>query len=49
MIMAAELPWLWVGTKGRPLGDKLRWDGGELIAAALEQKRGLVMPASRRQ
>lgn len=41
--MAAELPWLWVGTKGRPLGDKLRWDGGELIAAALEHKRGLVM------
>ncbi|RZL39674.1 MAG: lysophospholipid acyltransferase family protein [Rubrivivax sp.] len=41
--MAAELPWLWVATKGRPLGDKLRWDGGELIAAALAQKRGLVM------
>ena len=41
--MAAELPWLWVGTKRQPLGDKLRWDGGELIAAALEQKRGLVM------
>lgn len=41
--MSAELPWLWVGTKGRPLGEKLRWDGGELIAAALEQKRGLVM------
>ncbi|KQY90702.1 MULTISPECIES: lysophospholipid acyltransferase family protein [Roseateles] len=41
--MAAELPWLWVATRGQPLGDKLRWDGGELIAAALEQKRGLVM------
>jgi KDO2-lipid IV(A) lauroyltransferase len=41
--MAAELPWLWVGTKRQPLGDKLRWDGGELIAAALEHKRGLVM------
>ncbi|HEY9105287.1 MAG TPA: lysophospholipid acyltransferase family protein [Roseateles sp.] len=41
--MAAELPWLWVATKGRPLGDKLRWDGGELMEAALEQKRGLVM------
>ena len=41
--MAAELPWLWVATRGRPLGDKLRWDGGERIAAALEQKHGLVM------
>jgi KDO2-lipid IV(A) lauroyltransferase len=41
--MAAELPWLWVATRGQPLGDKLRWDGGELIAAAVEQKRGLVM------
>jgi len=41
--MAAELPWLWVGTKGKPLGNKLQWDGGELIAAALAEKRGLVM------
>jgi KDO2-lipid IV(A) lauroyltransferase len=41
--MAAELPWLWVATKGRPLGSKLRWDGGELLAAALAEKRGLVM------
>lgn len=41
--MAAELPWLWVGQRGRPLGEALRWDGGELIAAALAEKRGLVM------
>ncbi|MFG6430730.1 lysophospholipid acyltransferase family protein [Roseateles sp. LYH14W] len=41
--MAAELPWLWVATKGKPLGSKLQWDGGELIEAALEHKRGLVM------
>ena len=41
--MAAELPWLWVSTKGQPLGAKLRWDGGELIAAAQAEKRGLVM------
>jgi KDO2-lipid IV(A) lauroyltransferase len=41
--MAAELPWLWVATKREPLGNKLRWDGGELIAAALAEKRGLVM------
>jgi Kdo2-lipid IVA lauroyltransferase/acyltransferase len=41
--MAAELPWLWIAQKGRPLGDKLQWDGGERIAAALAEKRGLVM------
>lgn len=41
--MAAELPWLWVATRGKPLGRKLQWDGGELIAAALAEKRGLVM------
>ncbi len=41
--MAAELPWLWIAQKGRPFGDKLRWDGAELIAAALAEKRGLVM------
>ncbi|KQV85680.1 lysophospholipid acyltransferase family protein [Pelomonas sp. Root1237] len=41
--MAAELPWLWVATRGKPLGDKLQWEGGELITAALAEKRGLVM------
>lgn len=41
--MAAELPWLWVGQRGKPLGDALQWDGGELIAQALAEKRGLVM------
>jgi len=41
--MAAELPWLWIAQKGRPFGARLRWDGAELIAAALEQKRGLVL------
>lgn len=41
--MAAELPWLWVGQRGKPLGATLQWDGGELIAAALAEKRGLVM------
>ncbi len=41
--MAAELPWLWVGTRRQPLGSKLRWDGGELIEAALSERRGLVM------
>ncbi|MFN3304214.1 MAG: lysophospholipid acyltransferase family protein [Roseateles sp.] len=41
--MAAELPWLWIATKRRPLGERLRWDGAELIEAALAQKRGLVV------
>jgi len=41
--MAAELPWLWIAQKGRPFGPKLRWDGAELIAAALAEKRGLVL------
>jgi Kdo2-lipid IVA lauroyltransferase/acyltransferase len=41
--MAAELPWLWIATKREPLGPKLRWDGAELLAAALEQKRGLIV------
>jgi KDO2-lipid IV(A) lauroyltransferase len=41
--MAAELPWLWVGTKRKPLGDALQWDGADLLAAALAEKRGLVV------
>ena len=41
--MAAELPWLWVAQRGKPLGAALQWDGGELIAQALAEKRGLVM------
>lgn len=41
--MAAELPWLWVGTKGRPLGDALQWQGAERVEAALAEKRGLVL------
>lgn len=41
--MSAELPWLWVGTLRRPLGGALQWDGAELLAAALAEKRVLVM------
>lgn len=41
--MSAELPWLWVGTRRRPLGRALQWDGAELLAAALAEKRGLVV------
>lgn len=41
--MAAELPWLWIATKRQPLSERLRWDGAELIEAALASKRGLVV------
>jgi Kdo2-lipid IVA lauroyltransferase/acyltransferase len=41
--MAAELPWLWIAQKGKPFGARLRWEGGELIEAALAEKRGLVL------
>jgi Kdo2-lipid IVA lauroyltransferase/acyltransferase len=41
--MAAELPYLWVATKRQPLGDKLRWEGAELLASALAEGRGLVV------
>ncbi|HEY0956232.1 MAG TPA: lysophospholipid acyltransferase family protein [Roseateles sp.] len=41
--MAAELPWLWIAQKGRPFGDRLRWDGAGLIEAALAEKRGLIV------
>ena len=41
--MTAELPWLWVGQRGKPLGPALQWDGGELIEQALAHKRGLVL------
>lgn len=41
--MAAELPWLWVAQKGRPLGSKLQWDGAEHVEAALAAGKGLVL------
>jgi KDO2-lipid IV(A) lauroyltransferase len=41
--MAAELPWLWIAQKGKPFGERLRWDGAELIDAALAEKRGLIV------
>lgn len=41
--MTAELPWLWFGNRHRPRGSALRWEGEELIAQALAQKRGLVV------
>jgi KDO2-lipid IV(A) lauroyltransferase len=41
--MAAELPWLWIAQKRRPFGARLRWDGAELIEAALAEQRGLIV------
>ncbi len=41
--MAAELPWLWIAQKGRPFGERLHWEGAELISEALTEKRGLVL------
>ncbi|HSW05611.1 lysophospholipid acyltransferase family protein [Aquabacterium sp.] len=41
--MVAELPWLWLRPVERPLGALVRWQGGELIDAALDAGRGLVL------
>jgi KDO2-lipid IV(A) lauroyltransferase len=39
----AELPRLWLRPAERPIADPLRWDGDAVIAAALDQGRGLVL------
>ncbi|MEX8517558.1 MAG: lysophospholipid acyltransferase family protein [Leptothrix sp. (in: b-proteobacteria)] len=41
--MVAELPWLWARPAEHRLGDLVRWEGGELIDAALASGRGLVL------
>ena len=41
--LIAELPWLWLRPAGKELGQALRWDGAELIEAALAEHRGLVL------
>jgi len=41
--MLAELPWLWLRPAEQPLGESVRWDGAELVEAALQQRRGLVL------
>jgi Kdo2-lipid IVA lauroyltransferase/acyltransferase len=41
--MVAELPWLWLRPAGRPLDSMLRWQGAELIEAALDAGQGLVL------
>ena len=41
--MVAEMPWLWLRPQGQPLGGLVRWQGAELIDAALARGRGLVL------
>ena len=41
--MIAELPWLWLRPPGTPLGERVRWDGAELIEQAVHERRGLVL------
>ncbi|MDO9287100.1 MAG: lysophospholipid acyltransferase family protein [Aquabacterium sp.] len=41
--MVAELPWLWLRPVDRPLGAAVQWQGAELIEAALDDGRGLVL------
>ena len=41
--LVAELPWLWLRPSDRPLGAVVQWQGDALIAAALDDGRGLVL------
>jgi len=41
--MIAELPWLWLRPASEPLGDAVRWEGAELIDAALARGQGLIL------
>ena len=41
--LVAELPWLWLRPTDRPLGAVVQWQGDALIAAALDEGRGLVL------
>lgn len=41
--MVAEAPWLWLRAPDSRLGDRVRWEGAELVEAALAQGRGLVL------
>jgi KDO2-lipid IV(A) lauroyltransferase len=41
--MVAELPWIWLRPVDRPLGTLVRWQGAELIDAALDAGHGLVL------
>lgn len=41
--MILETPWLWMRPPKQALGAALRWDGAELIEAALQNGKGLVL------
>jgi KDO2-lipid IV(A) lauroyltransferase len=41
--MLAELPWLWLRPADQPLTPLLRWQGDELVDAALASGRGMVI------
>lgn len=41
--MVAEAPWIWLRPHGEPLGDKVQWEGAELIAQALDAGKGLLL------
>jgi KDO2-lipid IV(A) lauroyltransferase len=41
--MVAETPWLWLRPHGESLGDKVQWEGAELIAQALDAGKGLLL------
>jgi KDO2-lipid IV(A) lauroyltransferase len=40
--MLLELPRLWLRPHGQPMADPLRWEGAELIEAALHRPGGLI-------
>jgi Kdo2-lipid IVA lauroyltransferase/acyltransferase len=41
--MVAELPFLWLRPADKPLAPPLRWSGANVVDAALERGRGLVL------
>jgi Kdo2-lipid IVA lauroyltransferase/acyltransferase len=41
--MVAELPFLWLRPAGEPIKPRLEWQGREVLAAALQSGRGVVL------
>jgi KDO2-lipid IV(A) lauroyltransferase len=41
--MIAELPWLWMRPADEKLGARLRWDGRDLLDAAVAQGKGVLL------
>ena len=41
--MVAELPWLWMRPQDEALGERLRWDGVELVEQSLSNANGLLL------